>query len=718
MKILIITACTGKKKVGHPSSLKISDFFQGDEHIKRCEKKIADLMCIAENLYTGQQHVRLMRGVEYIRDQQLESNTDWHVDLRILSAGYGLIESNREIAPYECTFQGMKTAEILALAEKRHIPEDFKKTVARHYDLGLILLGDGYLKACQIDSEVEWGGPTILFCGKEAAKRLPKDEKLKIVPASNAEAKRFSCGLVGLKGELASRVLHRIKDNPVVLSQLIDAKSDVLPLLDQPLAKPELSKRDTSPATEQPVIHIPYSWKKKSQKNKMRYFIPEWDDLVNPNYDFITDTHPPGTGDAYEHALYAHQIFEEPPYDGILVSKVVVEGKKRKKELLTQLGVHQYLRVPRTFPVMGDCGAFGYIMEDDPPYDTEEILDYYESLDFDYGVSIDHLIVPGALKKDTCYAIQGKSEPKEISAEEYKQLNDSGRATEIKSAARQLSLFDDNQIQIFKNECIDENKRQYRYDLTIRNAREFIEKHKAGNYSFTPIGAVQGWSPESYAHAVKEYQKMGYTYIALGGLVRSQTKTILEILEAVNKVLKPGVGLHLFGVARPNALEDMYRLGVRSIDSASFLRRAWLGATSNYFTPTGNYAAIRVPQAGKSFRAKRIVQEGKASLEELQQLEKKCIDLLRAYDRGEIEMEPVLDAVMTYDDWMGENRNGHRELFKKTLEERPWQKCKCRICREKGIDVIIFRGNNRNRRRGFHNTKIFYDQFCQMFGEK
>ena len=39
---------------------------------------------------------------------------------------------------------------------------------------------------------------------------------------------------------------------------------------------------------------------------------------------------------------------------------------------------------------MGDCGAFGYINEKVPPYTTEEILDYYTRLDFDFGVSIDH----------------------------------------------------------------------------------------------------------------------------------------------------------------------------------------------------------------------------------------------------------------------------------------------------------------------------------------
>ena len=42
-----------------------------------------------------------------------------------------------------------------------------------------------------------------------------------------------------------------------------------------------------------------------------------------------------------------------------------------------------------------------------------------------------------------------------------------------------------------------------------------------------------------------------------------------------------------------------------------------------------------------------------------------------------------------------------------TLKEMPWKKCKCSICKEVGIEVILFRGNNRNRRRGMHNLYAY-----------
>jgi len=56
----------------------------------------------------------------------------------------------------------------------------------------------------------------------------------------------------------------------------------------------------------------------------------------------------------------------------------------------------------------------------------------------------------------------------------------------------------------------------------------------------------------------------------------------------------------------------------------------------------------------------------------------------------------------------------HKDKYKRVLKEKPWKECGCDICREFGIETIIFRGNNRNRRRGFHNTYVFYKQFKKM----
>ena len=150
-------------------------------------------------------------------------------------------------------------------------------------------------------------------------------------------------------------------------------------------------------------------------------------------------------------------------------------------------------------------------------------------------------------------------------------------------------------------------------------------------------------------------------------------------------------------------------LGVHSVDSASLLRRAWMGTGQNYLTSDGLfYTAIRVPEAEKSFRAKRMVAEGRASASRVKKLDLRCRQALRDYDQGRCSVDSVLEALQEYDQLITPDRPDTTPLLRRTLEDRPWQQCPCSICRESGIEVIIFRGNNRNRRRGFHNTYVFY----------
>jgi hypothetical protein len=167
--------------------------------------------------------------------------------------------------------------------------------------------------------------------------------------------------------------------------------------------------------------------------------------------------------------------------------------------------------------------------------------------------------------------------------------------------------------------------------------------------------------------------------------------------------------MHLFGLARIKAMDAFAKLGVTSVDSASLLRRAWMGTGQNYLSSDGKfYAAIRIPESGKSFRAKRMVSEERASHERVEALDKACLDAMNRFDQGLMSVESVLDVLEEYDHLITPDRPINRNLFREVLEARPWKHCPCEICRKDGIQVIIFRGNNRNRRRGFHNTYAFY----------
>ncbi|GAB5550250.1 MAG: hypothetical protein SangKO_100100 [Sandaracinaceae bacterium] len=670
-RVLILTSCTGEKAVSHPDGLTLDDFRAGEEHVAARHADLADHLTPARDLYTGQQHLRLLRGVRSVEEQG-----DLTVDLRIVSAGYGLVDADTPLAPYECTFTGMKRPELRAHAAAVGIPEQVREALAEPADLTLVLLGDDYLEACGLDDAVETAAPTVVFCGKRAATRLPALDgthgPARVTVLTNTEAKRFSCGLVALKGELGARILEdtvgvgpsRLRDR---LTTVSDPETDRLALLQR--EHDGLFTRGTAIIVPNPAvlpeIQVPADWKRRSAERPVKYFIPDWDDRVDPFYRFEDDEHSGGRG-SYTNEAYAHQIYSgqfDPDqevrqlnYDGLLVSRYIIDKSKAKRKAIYETGVHGYLRVPREVPVLGDCGAFGYIKKEKPPFSTEDLLEYYQDLDFTYGVSADHLVL-------------GPDAP----------------------------------------------DRDFRYDLTIENAIAFLREHGKRGYDWTPIGAVQGWDPASYARAAKTLVDEGYGYLGLGGLVRSKTKDVLDAVHAVRQAVGPGVKLHLFGVARIDAIPILHRMELTSFDSASPLRRAWGNSYGNYWTLQGErYAAIRIPVLGRSPAAIDAVKSGRASRETLAEHEQAALDAVRDCVTGPASdgsrLRAALDAVETYEHLVSPSKASLRDKYERTLRDRPWADCPCPVCKEAGVDVVIFRGNNRNRRRGFHNTYVFYEQ--------
>ena len=140
------------------------------------------------------------------------------------------------------------------------------------------------------------------------------------------------------------------------------------------------------------------------------------------------------------------------------------------------------------------------------------------------------------------------------------------------------------------------------------------------------------------------------------------------------------------------------------------------------------YTAIRVPPVdGHGVRVKKLLEAGVANYETLSRLEKDALKALRDFDKDQLSLEQTLELLLAYDDMIEINSDGtldpaaahkrhnkYAQLYKEILEDKPWKSCDCTICNEIGIEVMIFRGNNRNRRRGFHNTYAFYKRFKEL----
>src|SRR5579859_3132840 len=131
-------------------------------------------------------------------------------------------------------------------------------------------------------------------------------------------------------------------------------------------------------------------------------------------------------------------------------------------------------------------------------------------------------------------------------------------------------------------------------------------------------------------------------------------------------LIKKGIKVHIFGVARLALVPHFNRLGVTSADSSAPLRRAFLGE-NNYWVPDEPpYEAIRVPEVNPQrnkrgvYSLEEVLQgNGELSLKGLTKLEQNALASLRAYDKGEVSLDETLEVVLEYDRLYGDKRD-HR----------------------------------------------------------
>jgi hypothetical protein len=186
--ILILTACTATK---------VAD--RGDPPVP------------AEDLYAGQQHRRLMRG---IRTYRYAGQPCGLLELQILSAGHGVIAGDVPLSGYDATFMGMPRARLRRRASRLGVPKAIASLLARPRRLAVLLLGSDYLYAAQLPPTPVLGAPTLVFTSPGTAKRLPDSPLLHPIALDNRDAQCFSCSLVALKGELVARLLVRLAAHP------------------------------------------------------------------------------------------------------------------------------------------------------------------------------------------------------------------------------------------------------------------------------------------------------------------------------------------------------------------------------------------------------------------------------------------------------------------------------------------------------------------------
>ena len=343
----------------------------------------------------------------------------------------------------------------------------------------------------------------------------------------------------------------------------------------------------------------------------MKFIFADSLDYVDPHFDFIADRSPAERQPYWDDA-FPHEILGYAPYDGVLVSRGIVGGhsgggkysasQRRRFELA---GVRKFLRLDTPefskLDIFGDCGAFTYAKEDKPPYQPSETAEFYDECGFTHGCSVDHIIFDFDPRKP------GLSGPPKGAKE--------------------------------------------RFDITLENADAFRRATQEIGASFTPMGVVQGWSPDSMAEAARRLISMGYDYLAVGGMVPLKSPEIKLCLQAIRAVVPASTRLHILGFAKANDIGSFHSLDIASFDTTSPLIRAFKDAKRNYYLPAGPdglryFTSIRVPQAIENNKLKRAVQMGTFKAEDLHIVSGFSGDVVVFDDIGTFEAISVADVLL------------------------------------------------------------------------
>jgi hypothetical protein len=412
----------------------------------------------------------------------------------------------------------------------------------------------------------------------------------------------------------------------------------------------------------------------------VRFYIPDWDDHVDGDYDFVTDEHSAVENSARDNQ-FIWDIFgeQEVPVDGVLLSRDQVTKSKQLRERLEAHGIYgdPRLRVPKDLPTISDCGAWGYKELPLPPYGNDEMLEFYDTVDVTTGVTIDHLVGEKATGTQRLYLnqralsddfgindlpdllteaveVMTKKWPKDwpayVSEEEpsiYDGHTDDFREADFEGDVQTvLDRLKDDPRAVYRPDDT-----RFRYDLTRQNALEMREQYDSTECDFRLMAAVQGWDPESYTRATREALEAGYQYIGLGGLAGDSAARVEDVVRSVVRAIATytektdkRVDLHVFGCGKTNTFDTLGQSGVSSIDSSSVLIGAWQNGSNYHLDSDRRFDAFRVRYANSNHAAP-LAEQIETALRS-----QEMIHALRAYDAN----RPISDPIEAFYDEVSE----------------------------------------------------------------
>ena len=159
-----------------------------------------------------------------------------------------------------------------------------------------------------------------------------------------------------------------------------------------------------------------------------------------------------------------------------------------------------------------------------------------------------------------------------------------------------------------------EEKKRLQFNIEEAKVFELCKSYP----TVEPVAVIHGKTKEQRKDQYNKFVEMGYTYVAIGGIVpiTSKKELVLDLLtdcsDMDNPIIHPdsilgrakrdGIKVHMFGLCSPIWCQWWYRLGIDSFDGSKI---ATEGAVNGwYWIPLDNHDSMDGSQKeGRTFLA-------------------------------------------------------------------------------------------------------------------
>jgi hypothetical protein len=165
--LLVVSACSANKNCGDLDKGSLLTEYDLDDPIRRAaaESRLKIYSLPAAQMYTGLGHEFVREAITMLRDH------GYFVSHFILSAGYGFLNENDVIVPYNVTFAKKPKKGIRERGQRLGLRDRFV-TIAKEYDRAILILGREYLEAIGLPLPVDRLPRTLAYVAPSFVKRI------------------------------------------------------------------------------------------------------------------------------------------------------------------------------------------------------------------------------------------------------------------------------------------------------------------------------------------------------------------------------------------------------------------------------------------------------------------------------------------------------------------------------------------------------------------